>query len=71
MPTVNGEWIEVGVPLDRFVATSFGRVVADLGPVIPAEVNAIGFMLADKTAGLFEMEVEWIRVAPAASTATC
>ena len=66
VPTIPGEWVEVRVPLDRFVATSFGRVVADLGPVDPAEVHAIGFMLADRTAGSFEMEVEWIRVAPAA-----
>ena len=60
--TKKDEWIEVKVPLDKFEATSFGRVVKDAGPVNPPEVNALGFLLGDKKAGPFKMEVEWIRV---------
>jgi hypothetical protein len=30
--------------------------------VNPAEVNALGFLLGDKKAGLFRLEVEWIKV---------
>jgi len=37
-------------------------VVKDAGAVKPEEVNAIGFMLSDKKAGPFQMEVEWIKV---------
>jgi len=60
--TKKGEWIEVSVPLDKFEATSFGRVVKDAGAVKPEEVNALGFMLSDKKAGPFKMEAESIRV---------
>jgi len=60
--TKKDEWIEVKVPLDRFEATSFGRVVKDAGTVKPEEVNALGFMLSDKKAGPFKMEVESIKV---------
>ncbi len=60
--TKKDEWIEVKVPLAKFEATSFGRVVKDAGAVKPEEVNAIGFMLSDKKAGPFKMEVEWIKV---------
>jgi len=60
--TKKDEWIEVKVPLDKFEATSFGRVVKDAGAVKPEEVNAIGFMLSDKKAGPFKMEVESIKV---------
>jgi monofunctional biosynthetic peptidoglycan transglycosylase len=60
--TKKDEWIEVKVPLDKFEATSFGRVVKDAGAVRPEEVNALGFMLSDKKAGPFTMEVEWINV---------
>lgn len=60
--TKKDEWIEVKVPLDKFEATSFGRLVKDAGAVKPDEVNALGFMLADKKAGPFRMEVEWIKV---------
>jgi len=60
--TKKDEWIEVKVPLDKFEATSFGRVVKDAGAVDPKEVNGVGFLLSDKKAGPFKMEVEWIRV---------
>ena len=60
------EWIEVKVLLDKFEATSFGRVVKDAGPVDPKEVNSLGFMLSDKKAGPFKIEVESIKVFRAA-----
>ena len=60
--TKKGEWIEVKVPLDKFEATSFGQVVKDAGAVKPEEINAVGFMLGDKKAGPFKMEIESIKV---------
>ena len=60
--TKKGEWIEVKVPLNKFEATSFGRMVKNAEAVKPAEINALGFMLGDKKAGLFKLEVEWIKV---------
>lgn len=60
--TRKDEWLEIQVPLDKFQATSFGRVVRNAGAVKPEEVNSIGFMLSDKTAGSFRLEVEWIKV---------
>ncbi|MBL8794596.1 MAG: CIA30 family protein [Planctomycetia bacterium] len=47
--------------MDKFQATSFGRLVRDAGPVDPPEVNGLGFLLGDKKAGPFTLEVEWIR----------
>jgi monofunctional biosynthetic peptidoglycan transglycosylase len=58
--TKKDEWIEAKVPLDQFEATSFGRVMKDAGPVNPDEVNSLGFMLSDKKAGPFKLEVESI-----------
>ncbi len=60
--TKKDEWIDVRVPLDKFEATWFGRVVKDAGAAKPEEVNALGFLLSDKKAGPFKMEVEWIKV---------
>ena len=60
--TKKDEWIEVKLPLDKFEATSFGRVVKDARPLDPAEVNALGFLLGDKKAGPFKLEIEWIKV---------
>ena len=60
--TKKDKWIEVKVPLDKFEATSFGRVVKDAGAVDPKEVNGLGFLLGDKKAGPFKLEIEWIKV---------
>ena len=60
--TKQDEWIEVKVPLDKFEATSFGRPVKNAGAVKPEDINALGFMLGDKKAGPFKMEVESITV---------
>ena len=64
--TKKGEWVEVKVPLEKFEATSFGRVVKDAGAVKPDEVNALGFMVSDTMAGPFNLEVESIKVERAA-----
>lgn len=66
--TRKDEWIEVKVPLDKFEATSFGQVVRDAGAVKPEEINAVGFMLGDKKAGPFKMEIESIKVERAAAS---
>ena len=60
--TRSGEWIDVAVPLDRFEATSFGRVLRGEGPVDPRSVTSIGFLLAEKTPGPFLLEVAWVKV---------
>jgi len=61
------EWQEIKVPLKEFQATSFGRPVRVAGPVEADKVNSIGFLLADKKAGPFKLEVEWIKVVRAAA----
>ena len=60
--TKKDEWIEVKVPLDKFEATSFGRSVKNAGLVKPEDFNSLGFMLSDKKAGPFKLEIESIKV---------
>jgi monofunctional biosynthetic peptidoglycan transglycosylase len=62
--TTKDEWIEVRLPLDKFVATSFGRVVRNQ-QLDPSEVNGLGILLGDKKAGPFELEVDWIKAVKA------
>lgn len=58
--TLKDQWIEVQMPLESFVATSFGRVVANQ-PLNPASVNGVGILLGDKKPGPFKLEVDWIK----------
>jgi len=66
LPTDAGQWREIQLPLSGFEPTSFGRVVAGMGPVDPARINGLGFMLSDKQPGPFRMEVGSIGVVRAA-----
>jgi NADH dehydrogenase [ubiquinone] 1 alpha subcomplex assembly factor 1 len=59
--TVKGEWIDVRIPLDQLVATSFGRIVRGAS-LNPAEVNSVGILLGDKKPGEFELLIKSIRV---------
>jgi NADH dehydrogenase [ubiquinone] 1 alpha subcomplex assembly factor 1 len=59
--TKKDEWIEVRAPLKDFVATSFGRTVKNARPVGSLDVNSLGFLLGDKKAGPFKLEVDWIK----------
>ena len=59
--TKRDEWIEVRIPVDTFVATSFGRIVRDQ-QLDPREVTGLGILLGDKKPGPFELEIDWIKV---------
>jgi NADH dehydrogenase [ubiquinone] 1 alpha subcomplex assembly factor 1 len=62
LPTTKEEWTEVRVPLEDFIPTAFGRRVQGMGPVGPSQINGLGFMLADKKPGKFQLQVEWVKV---------
>lgn len=62
LPTTKDEWTEVAIPLADFIPTAFGRRVQGMGPVEPSQLNGLGFMLSDKKAGPFQMQVDWVKV---------
>jgi len=75
--TKAGEWQTVRAPFSKFRATSFGRVLPVFVPLDRSKVESIGFLLADKKAGPFRLEVDSIKAsagdapgpAPSASSA--
>ncbi len=58
--TTQHEWIDVTLPLDKFVATWRGRVFPD-ETFMPGNITGIGIQLSDKNAGPFKLEVDWIK----------
>lgn len=62
--TKAGEWLEVRLPLGRFVATSFGVPVARAAPVRPGDVDSVGIMVSDGRAGPFSLELAGLGVEP-------
>ncbi|WP_167546701.1 CIA30 family protein [Stieleria maiorica] len=64
--TKRDEWIEVVLPMDKFVATWRGRVFPN-ETFVPDNVTVLGIQLSDKQAGPFKLEVEWIKVRKAST----
>lgn len=54
--TTSGDWQTLELPLDQFIPVFRGRRVADAGPVEPASIRQVGFLLADKQPGPFALE---------------
>jgi hypothetical protein len=56
-----GEWEEHRLPLKDFVPTFRGRVLTAEPPLDPAKVSSVGFLISDKQAGPFRLEIAWIK----------
>jgi monofunctional biosynthetic peptidoglycan transglycosylase len=55
--TTPGQWSVVTVPFSACEPVWRGRRVAGAGPVEPAQIRQVGFMLADKQAGDYRLEI--------------
>ena len=59
--TTAGQWTEIRLPVDKFVAHSFGRPIPSI-KLTPSQVQSVGILLGDKNPGAFEILVDWINV---------
>ena len=59
--TKAGQWIEVKLPVDKFVAHSYGRPMPNM-KLTPSQVHSVGILLGDKKPGPFEILVHSIEV---------
>ncbi len=59
--TKEGKWEEFCLPLKEFVPTFRGRVLSGEPPLAPERITSVGFLIADKQAGAFRLEVAWIK----------
>jgi len=68
LKTQEGTWREVRVPLKDFQYSAFGRRIAGADPLMANKIQSVGFTLADKQAGPFRLEVDWINAEKVAVT---
>ena len=59
--TKNNEWVEISLPLEKFIATSFGKVIPKAELINPTDIESLGFMLGDKKPGTFQVEFKEIK----------
>jgi len=58
--STSGDWQTVDLSFNEFIPVFRGRRVPEAGPVVPAAIRQIGFMLADKVPGPFALEIRSI-----------
>jgi monofunctional biosynthetic peptidoglycan transglycosylase len=59
--TQAGEWMTVRIPFEKCIPVFRGRVLSDVKPVSPEEIQQIGFLISDKQTGRFQLEIDWIK----------
>ena len=64
--TKPGEWEEHRLQIEDFVPSFRGCVLSDKPPLDPAKVVSLGFLISEKQAGSFRLEIAWIKAALAA-----
>jgi NADH dehydrogenase [ubiquinone] 1 alpha subcomplex assembly factor 1 len=55
------KWIIIRVPFNECVPVFRGRVLDDVEPISPNKIQQIGFLISDKQAGSFKLEIDWIK----------
>jgi len=57
------DWETYFAPFDAFMPMRRGRRVPDAPPLDPSAISTIGFLISDKQAGPFRLELRWIQAA--------
>jgi monofunctional biosynthetic peptidoglycan transglycosylase len=54
-------WMNIRVPFSKFVPTFRGRILSNVPPISPEQIQQVGFLISDKQAGKFRIEIDWIK----------
>lgn len=59
--TDDGNWVTIAIPFEEFAPTFRGRILDGVKPVDPGKVQQVGFLIANKQAEKFNLEIDWIK----------
>jgi len=59
--TEQDKWIIARLPFEAFTPVFRGQVIEDAPKLDLSGIQRIGFMIADKQAGIFRLEIQWIK----------
>jgi monofunctional biosynthetic peptidoglycan transglycosylase len=54
-------WMIIDIPFHECVPVFRGRILEDVEPIVPEKIQQIGFLISDKQAGIFQLEIDWIK----------
>ncbi len=59
--TKNNQWQTISIPFDKCVPVFRGRILRDVGPIVPKDIQQLGILVADDQTGEFQLEIQWIK----------
>ena len=59
--TDKGVWATVTIPFNTLIPTFRGRVLTNETPLDISKVNSFSFLISDKQAGPFRLEINWVK----------
>lgn len=59
--TTADTWLNAAVPFTSFSPIFRGKTPADAGPLDTSRICQVGLMIADKQAGPFHVEIDWVK----------
>ncbi|TVQ08222.1 MAG: CIA30 family protein [Bacteroidetes bacterium] len=59
--TKANQWQTIAIPFDEFVPVFRGRILRDVEPVSPKNIQQVGIMASDNQTGEFQLEIQWIK----------
>ena len=54
-------WMTIIVPFQECIPVFRGRVLENVKPIAPKEIQQIGFLISNKRAEEFQLEIDWIK----------
>ena len=62
--TGGADWATIELPLADFVPRHRGRTLAGAPPLVPGAIRTLGFLIADRQSGPFQLEIASIATRP-------
>jgi NADH dehydrogenase [ubiquinone] 1 alpha subcomplex assembly factor 1 len=55
------QWQTISLPFNEFVPVFRGRILRDVEPISPKDIQQLGILISDKQTGEFRFEIQWIK----------
>jgi NADH dehydrogenase [ubiquinone] 1 alpha subcomplex assembly factor 1 len=59
--TITDQWQTISIPFNECEPVFRGRIIRDVKPVLPKDIQQVGFLISDKQSGSFQLEIQWIK----------
>ena len=51
----------IDIPFNKCVPVFRGRILENVEAILPDKIQQIGFLISNKQAGKFQLEIDWIK----------